>query len=174
MTDIEVLGIEEPFSLKALKKAYRDKSKSFHPDRNEDNLASHLAMIRLNLAYSNLKSQLENEPVYTEKQKPDDTAYAIYKDGIQRFQNIHPSRWKSFSMNLKSLTGASHTHSDTPDIIQNLIREMAMAYTSFTHIVNDHENSPWYADSLAKMKEIEKMTVRYIKIKESYETGQNN
>ena len=173
MTDFQVLGIDEPFSMEELKKAYRDKSKCFHPDRNEDNLTSHLAMIRLNLAYSNLKSQLTSEPVYTVKQKPDDSAYAIYKDGIQRFQNIHPSRWKSFSMNLKSLTGASHTRPDTPDIIQNLIREMAMAYTSFTHIVNDHENSPWYADSLAKMKEIEKMTVRYVKIKESYETGQD-
>ena len=49
-------------------------------------------MIRLNLAYSNLKSQLTSEPVYTVKQKPDDNAYAIYKDGIQRFQTIHPSR----------------------------------------------------------------------------------
>ena len=173
MTDFEVLGIDKPFSMEDLKKAYRDKSKCFHPDRNEDNLTSHLAMIRLNLAYSNLKSQLTNEPVYPEKQNPEDTAYAIYKDGVQRFQNIHPSRWKSFSMNLKSLTGASHARSDTPDIIQNLIREMAMAYTSFTHIVNDHENSPWYADSLAKMKEIEKMTLRYVKIKDSYEREQN-
>ncbi len=160
--------------MEELKKAYRTKSKCFHPDRNEDNLTSHLAMIRLNLAYSNLKSQLADNPSCTDEQKPDDTAYSIYKEGIQRFQNIHPSKWKSFSMDVKSLTGTSHSNAEAPDIIQNLITEMARAYTSFALIVNEHENSPWYADSFAKMKEIEKMTVRYVKIKESYETGQNN
>ncbi len=158
-----------------LKKAYREKSKSFHPDRNEDNLKSHLAMIRLNLAYSNLKSQLQKQPLSTnEKKKSDNSAYSIYKEGIQKFQNIHPSKWKSFSIDVKSASGTVHTHAEATGIIQNLISEMAEAYRSFTIIVNEHENSPWYADSLVKMKEIEKLTVRYAKIKESYEAEQNS
>ena len=174
MTDIQILGLNKSFSREELKKAYREKSKKLHPDRNKDNLKSHLAMIRLNQAYSNLQKQLEEKPLSIEEKQTNDTAYSIYKDGIQRFQNIHPSKWKLYSIDGLFNPNALHTHSEAPSIIQNLIKEMAEAYHSFSIIINEHENSPWYSDSLSKMKKIEKLTLRYMKIKESYEMEMND
>lgn len=168
MTDIQILGLNESFSHEELKKAYREKSKELHPDKNKDTLKSHLAMIKLNQAYSNLQKQLKEKPLLKMEKQTKDLAYSIYKDGIQKFQNIHPSKWKSYSIDGLFDPGAINTHSETPSIIQSLITEMAKAYHSFSLIINEYVNSPWFADSMNKMKEIEKMTQRYMKIKESY------
>ncbi|MBN1639296.1 MAG: J domain-containing protein [Ignavibacteriales bacterium] len=169
MTDIQILGINESFSREELKKAYREKSKELHPDKSKDTLKSHLAMIRLNQAYSNLQKQLKEKPQLKKEKQTKDLAYSIYKNGIQKFQNIHPSKWKSYSIDGLFDPSAINTHSETPSIIQSLITEMSEAYRSFSIIINEYVNSPWYADSMSKMKEIEKLTLRYIKIKESYE-----
>ena len=169
MTDVEILGLGEHFSHQELKKAFRKKSMQYHPDKNQDNLSSHLAMIRLNRAYSNLQKQVQQESVPEREETANDPAYSIYKEGIKKFQSIHPSRWKSFSLDGLFDPGAVDTHSETPLIIQSLITAMAEAYHSFSTIINEHETSPWFSDSLEKIKEIEKMTQRYMKIKESYE-----
>lgn len=174
MTDIEILGLNNTFSFEELKRAFRQKSKQFHPDKNQDNLNSHLAMIRLNQAYSNLHKQIKEKPVSKNLNIAKDIAYSIYKEGIQKFQNIHPSKWKSYSIDGLFDPSAISTHLETPSIIQSLITLMAEAYHSFSTVVNEHENSPWYSDSIMKMKEIEKMTERYLKIKESYELEMNN
>ena len=174
MTDIQILGLNESFSYEELKKAFRIKSKQLHPDKNQDNLKSHLAMIRLNQAYSNLQMQLKEIPLYSEEKKIKDLAYSIYKKGIQQFQNIHPSKWKSYSIDGLFDSSAVNTHSETPSIIQSLITEMAEAYHCFSIIINEYENTPWYSDSMNKKKEIEKLTLRYIKIKESYEKEMND
>ncbi len=174
MNDIQILGLNESFSYEELKKAFRKKSKQLHPDRNQDNLKSHLAMISLNQAYSNLQKQLKEKPFLKEEKKTKDLAYSIYKNGIQKFQSIHPSKWKSYSMAGLFDPSAINTHSETPSIIQSLITEMAEAYHSFSIIISEHENTPWYSDSISKMKEIEKLTLRYIRIKESYEREMND
>ena len=168
MTDYQVLGLDESFSYDELKKAYRKRSKHFHPDKNRDTLNSHLAMIRLNQAYSNLLALAKEKPVREKEQQSKDPAYSIYRDGISKFQDIHPSKWKSFSKEGLFDANAITTHSETPSIIQSLITGMAEAYHSFSIVVNEYKNCPWYTDSLNKMREIEKMTQRYMKIKESY------
>lgn len=174
MTDIQILGLNESFSRKELKEAFRRKSKQFHPDQNQDNLNSHLAMIRLNQAYSNLKKQVKENPFLNEEKQTKDLSYFIYKDGIQKFQSIHPSKWKSYSIDGLFDASAIITHEETPLIIQSLITVMAEAYNCFSIIINEHENSPWYSDSMRKMSEIEKLTQRYIKIKKSYELEMND
>ncbi len=174
MTDIEILGLNNSFSFEELKRAFRQKSKQFHPDKNQDNLNSHLAMIQLNQAYSNLQKKIKEKPVLNNRDLSIDTAYSIYKDGISKFQSIHPSKWKSYSIDGLFDPSAINTHSETPLILQSLITLMAEAYHRFSTVVNEHENSSWYSDSITKMKEIEKMTQRYIKIKESYEIEMND
>ena len=173
MTDCQILGLKESFSHDELKKAYREKSKQFHPDKNKDNLNSHLAMIRLNQAYSNLLKRSETAPPKKEEPRGGDIAYTIYKEGISKFQSIHPAKWKTYSKDGLFDPNAVTTHPETPSIIQAMITKMAEAYHSFSIIINEHENSPWYSDSLRKMREIEKMTQRYMKIKESYEQELN-
>ena len=170
MTDYQVLGLDNSFTYEELKKAFRKKSKQFHPDINKDTLNSHMAMIRLNQAYSNLLKTIDKTSGNNSVSPAKDNAYSVYKEGINRFQNIHPSKWKTFSKKGLFDSGAVKTNSDTPSVIQTLITEMAEAYHSFSTIVNEYENSPWYTDSLDKMCEIERMTKRYMKIKESYES----
>lgn len=60
------------------------------------------------------------------------------------------------------------TDPDVINIIDGLIIKMAEAYKLFSAISNEFETSPWFKDSKDKMVEIEKMSIRYIKIKESY------
>ena len=98
MNDLQVLGLNEMFTREELKKAFRKKAVRFHPDRNSDNLDSHLAMIRLNRAYANLLETLNDKAPATAAKQNDDPAYSIYREGIARFQSIHPSKWKSVSM----------------------------------------------------------------------------
>ena len=154
-------GVNNTFSFEELKRAFRLKSKQCHPDKNHDNLNSHLMMIRLNQAYSNLQKQIKKKPVLNNQNPIKDNAYSIYKEGIQKFQSIHPSKWKSYSIDGLFDPSVINTHSETPSIIQSLITLMAEAYHSFSAVVNEHESSPWYSDSVKKMKEIEKMTHRY-------------
>lgn len=175
MTDIQILGLKGPCSYEELKQAYRNKSKELHPDKNTDKLNSHLAMIRLNKAYTNLKKNFSETGKGLEKEKKEgkDQAYAIYKDGILKFQNIHPSKWKSYSIDGLFDAGAITTHPEAQLVIETLIADMAEAYRLFSVIVNEHKNSSWYFDSLDKMREIEILTPRYMKIKESYELEMN-
>ena len=168
------MGLNETFSFEELRRAFRQRSKQYHPDKNPDNLNSHLAMIRLNQAYSNLQKQIKEKPVLNNQTLTKDIAYSIYKEGIQKFQSIHPSKWKSYSIDGLFDPSRIKTHSETPTIIQSLITKMAEAYHCFSTVVNEYERSPWYSDSIKKMKEIEKMTHRYIKIKESYEIEMND
>ncbi|MBN1498807.1 MAG: J domain-containing protein [Spirochaetes bacterium] len=169
MTDYEVLEINESFTCDELKKAFRRKCKQFHPDKNNDSMQSHLAMIRLNQAYSNLLNLVKTGDA-GKKSEVKDEAYAVYKEGISLFQNIHPSKWKSYSIEGLFNAGAIETHPEALAVIKSLITGMAQAYLKFSIVAAEHETSPWYSDSLKKMKEIEKMTVRYKKIKKSYES----
>ena len=169
MTDYQVLELDEDFSYEELKKAFRKKAKQYHPDKNKDCLNSHLAMTRLNQAYSNLVKKVKAGQAHNEQLQSKDKAYSIYRKGIDKFCNIHPSKWKIYSIDGLFNTGAITTHSDTPSIIQSLIIQMAEAYRNFSIVINEYEGSPWYSDALRKMKEIEKMILRYSKIKESYE-----
>ena len=168
MNDYQVLGLEQDCSYAELKKAYREKSRLCHPDLNSDHLDSHLAMIRVNRAYANIASEIVEKPAVRAQVKEDED-YAVYRKGITKFQAIHPSRWKKYSVNGLFDPGAVATHSETPSVIQALITDLAEAYYCFSTVVNEYPDSQWYEDSLKKIKEIEKMTIRYVRIKESYE-----
>lgn len=172
MTDQKILGLKNDFSYNDLKKAFRQKALHFHPDKNDNCLKSHLAMIRVNQAYSNLLKILSNKtitkPLHKEN-KNIDHAYEFYKSGITKFQEIHPSKWKTYKKDGLFNPDAIKTHEQAPLIIESLITKMSEAYHSFSIVVNEYETSEWHSDSLQKMKELEKMTARYIKIKKSYE-----
>ena len=172
MNDLQVLGISGEYTLESLKKAFRLKSKRLHPDKNKDSLNSHLAMIRVNQAYANLYKMHDDIKEETEL-SPIDNAYSIYKAGIDMFQNIHPSKWKSYSKGGLFNAGSIETNREAPKIIQTLMDNMAEAYYKFSIIVNEYPQSCWYTDSKAKLKEIEKMTVRYVKIMKSYKSENN-
>lgn len=169
--DKQILGLSEGFSSHELKKAFRAKSKLFHPDRNSDSLQSHLAMIRLNQAYSNLAKAVESEEGKDaenhEVSGKTDQSYRIYKEGIEKFQKIHPSQWKSNNRNIFN-PHAVETDPKTLEILDNLIRSMAEAYHCFAVVANEYSKSSWAGDAKAKMKELEKMTIRYARIRESY------
>jgi len=166
MSDLEVLGLTEDYTYSDLKKAFRIKSKKLHPDINDNSLESHIAMIKLNQAYSNLLQLLEKPKEIEQKQKED--PYSIYRRGISVFQRIHPSKWKVTRKKGLFNPGAIETKSETPKIIKSMINDMAKAYHDFSIVVNQYPNSDWASDARTKMNVIEKMTVRYMKILCSY------
>ncbi len=171
MTDNDILGLDETFSYSELKKAFREKSKKFHPDTNQTTCNSHLSMIRLNQAYSNLLKKIDTQQTVSSVPERDD-AYIIYKKGIKIIQTIHPSQWKYFSIEGLFNADAVKTAVDTPAVIDSLINKMAEAYYMFSTVMSEHRDSPWTVDSIQKMREIEKLTKIYIKIKKSYESEQ--
>ena len=119
--------------------------------------------------------QIEEKPVFNKSGTKQKILHILFtKRESRKFQSIHPSKWKSYSINGLFDPSAINTHSEAPLILQSLITLMAEAYHRFSTVVNEHENSPWFSDSITKMKEIEKMTQRYIKIKESYEIEMND
>ena len=169
MTDRQILGLGETFTCEELKKAFRSKSKQFHPDRNSDSLNSHLAMIRLNRAYANLRKDTEEERPQAIRPETRDAAYQIYREGISQFQSIHPSQWIYLSREGLFDPAAANTRGEVPSIIRTMITRMARAYHCFSRVAEEYGNSPWHADSVRRMGEIEKMTGRYARIRESYE-----
>lgn len=159
MEDYKILGISKTYDLIELKKAYRNKIKQIHPDRNLNDSNSHFKIIKLNKAYENLKK------IIKDKSKLD---YSIYKRGVEIYKIIHPSKWKK--VNIRSVEDISvSSNPETIEIIDKLICEISEAYRCFSIIVNDYESSIWFNDSRIKMKELEKMSIRYLKIKKSYE-----
>lgn len=169
MTDYTVLGLSENFTFEELKKAFRNKSKSFHPDKNNDSYKSHLAMIRVNQAYTNLIGTV-TEPSRKKESNPEKNAYKIYKEGIAYFQSIHPSKWKKLNKNDLFNAHAIETDPESVRILDELIEIMAKAYHCFSIVRNEYPDSCWHNDSIQKIRDIEKMTVRYAKIKKSYES----
>jgi len=166
MNDFEILGLSKNCTMEDLKRAFRLKSKKYHPDRNDDPYISHLAMIRLNRAYSNIKEQMKDIPPDGMELKNDKNAYKRYKEAITLYQNIHPSQWKR----VKDIYN-SHAIDTDPEIINTLNRiidSIALSYQGFLSVINDFPNSCWYNDSKEKINELEKMTLRYAKIRESY------
>ncbi|MBN2625061.1 MAG: J domain-containing protein [Spirochaetales bacterium] len=170
MTDREILGLGETYTREELKKAYRLRARLCHPDRNEDSLNSHLAMIRLNRAYAGLLAAVPDTAPVTPDARGDE-AYRLYREGITLYQSIHPSRWKSVTRRGLFDPGAVGTDPRTPEIIESLIVKMAEAYRCFSRVAGEYDRSPWYEDSLRKMARIEKMTGLYGKIRESYGRG---
>lgn len=171
MTDREILGLNENFTSGELKQAFRNKSKIFHPDRNNDSYKSHLAMIRLNKAYGNLLSDLDTPPEKTSVQTAEDKAYSIYKEGVVNFQKIHPSQWKKINDIFNS--HAIETDGQVLPILDGLINAMAQSYYCFSLLISDYPDSCWIKDAAHKIRELEKMTIRYSKIKESYKRELN-
>jgi len=167
MNDHVILGLPDTYTKEELKKAYHSKAKEFHPDKNENKLQNHLAMIRLNQAYTNLKSQhspiVETDEIITE-----DQVYNIYKKGIELFQSIHPSKWKRTANGNIFSPDAIETDENAAMIIEKLLESMSSAYHCFSQVVNEYSFSCWAADSKSKLTDLEKMTHRYIKILNSY------
>jgi hypothetical protein len=167
VTDRQILGLAGEYTREDLKKAYRRRARLCHPDKNGDTLNSHLAMIRLNRAYASLLAAVpESSPAAPDT--TDDEAYRLYRKGITLFQGIHPSRWKSVTRRGIFDPGAVETQPEAPRIIESLMENMAEAYRCFSRVAGEYDGSPWYEDSLRKMAQIEKMTGRYGKIRESY------
>ncbi len=169
MTDLEVLGLKENYTLEELKDAFRRKSKILHPDCNESSLESHKAMIKLNQAYSNLLQKREMPKITAGKKETADDSYEIYRRAMENFMTIHPSKWKAVRKEGLFNPGAVVTDEETPNIIKSMIDRMASAYHDFSRVVSEHPNSPWAFDAKNKMKEIEKMTRRYMIMLKSYE-----
>jgi len=167
MTDYQFLGLKEHYTLDELKLAFRKKSKLYHPDRNHDSYKSHLIMIQLNKAYRNLRDKIKDSEAKQEKSSLEENVYKIYKEGITYYQNIHPSKWKSINDIYNS--HSVETDPKTVGILDELINSMAKAYHCFSVIRNEYPSSCWQQDAVQKIKEIEKMTLRYAKIKKSYE-----
>ncbi len=139
MDDCKILGLTENYSEKELKKAYQLKAKQFHPDKNENRLNNHLAMIRLNQAYSNLQRSI-TKPIVNENYQ-EDIAYGNYKKGIELFQAIHPSKWKKNPKKNLFSPDAIETENNAVEIIEELLESMSRAYFYFSLVVNDSSNS---------------------------------
>ncbi len=167
MTDREILGLGEHFTGEELKRAYRSRCKQIHPDRNGDTLKSHLAMIRLNRAYDSLLAEAM-VPAPQAPSPPADEAYPLYREGVTLYQAIHPSRWKSVTRRGLFDPSAVETSPETAAILEDLMGNMARAYRCFSRVVREYPRSPWGEDSLRKIREIEKMTLRYERIRDSY------
>lgn len=166
MTDLEILDLHADYTVADLKKAFRKKSKKLHPDVNSDSISSHLAMIQLNKAYSRLLSRNKVIPVADSVQSKD--SFSVYKQGVDLFQKVHPSQWKKVTLNDLFCNGGIKASSNTGSIIKDLINALSKSYYCFSKLVHEYQDSPWIDDAYDKMQQIEKMTVRYAKILQSY------
>ena len=83
-------------------------------------------MIRLNHAYSSLLKVVRHNESTNEKQEKDN-AYSIYREGILKYQNIPPSKWKTYSIDGLFNADAIKTSPETSAIIKSLLAEMAEA-----------------------------------------------
>ncbi len=174
--DCRIFGISENSTLSDLKIAYRKKVKEFHPDliANKDKIESHLLMIRINHAYNNLRNRfqrVEYNNITQKSAKSDkDFAYEFYKRGIDIYHSIHPSKWHRMRIESFFTKGSEEAENKrNASIIEDLVKLLPDAYYYFSVIMNEFPQSIWAGDSKKKMVEIEKMTVRYTKIIESYQ-----
>jgi hypothetical protein len=98
-----------------------------------------------------------------------DPAYALYKTAMRFYMAIHPSAWAA-QPNAPSAPSTDRGGEDdeTREKVRRLIRLFPKAYYYFSLVVTDYPDSPWAADAREKMETIERRTVSYKRIIESF------
>jgi DnaJ domain len=175
--DFQILGIPQTDDLNIIKAAYRKRVKEIHPDiiNEKSSLNQHLLFIQINQAYERIISnvQLIDNKVIPKVNTSNglvnskDPAYAYYKTAIKYFQKIHPSSWtKKYNDSIEELN--EEKKPEVLHLVSDLMNLFPKAYYYFSIVVHDYSSSPWYSDSYEKMGIIEKRTMMYKKILDSF------
>ena len=168
----EILGITKNSSIEDIKSAYRIIVKELHPDtgRNRDQREAHEKMIEIIDAYETVLHGSYDATTCEDSipvRASEDREYEYYKKGIELFRNVHPSKWKRVT--LKSLFEYSEKEEErTAEIIASLVGYLSEAKYYFSVVVHDYPSGRWGHDSEEKIRQIDKMMVRYQKIIQSY------
>ena len=172
------MGISRTNDINILKAAYRKRVKEIHPDidNEKSSLNKHLLFIQVNQAYERIIGKAVNiENKIVKAPSADNNglvnskgpAYAYYKTAIRYFQKIYPSSWtKKYDDSVKEID--EEKRKEVLHLISNLLRLFPKAYYYFSIVVHDYSSSPWYSDSYEKMSVIEKRTLMYRNILESF------
>jgi DnaJ domain len=177
--DFLILGISQTNDLNIIKAAYRKRVKEIHPDidNEKSSLNKHLLFIQVNQAYERIignASNIEKKVIVGINTSnglvnSKDPAYAYYKTAIRYFQKIHPSSWtKKYNDNIDELDEGKKP--EILHLVSDLLKLFPKAYYYFSIVVHDYPNSPWYSDSYEKMGIIEKRTMMYKNILNSFNT----
>lgn len=171
----EILGITKTTSIEDIKKAYRTKVKELHPDigRNRDQSEAHEKMIEIVHAYETVLRGSGDTTTFDDSipaRASRDREYEYYKKGIGIFRNVHPSKWKRVT--LKTLFEYSDEWEEgTAEIVAALVGNLNEAKYYFSVVVRDYPTGRWSSDSEEKIRQIDKMMIRYQKIIQSYRNG---
>jgi len=178
ISDYQILGITETNDISIIKMAFKKRAKELHPDTSNDEkrLKNHLIFIEVNRAYHRLinrKSNVSNIQISNSRPGSDldlkvhsDPAYVYYKNGMACFQKIHPSSWNDHNSNIINI---DETEIEKTKLkVSEIINLFPKAYHYFSNVVNDYPDSPWAYDAREKMEMIERRTIKYKKILESF------
>ena len=86
-----ILGLEPPVSESEIKKAYRNKAKTLHPDRNPGNKKAEEKFKLLVKAYEDLTNQISN----SFNGKPGKEEDSFYQ-GFQKYRKQYQTKFKTF------------------------------------------------------------------------------
>ena len=87
-----ILGLEPPVSESEIKKAYRNKAKTLHPDRNPGNKKAEEKFKLLVKAYEDLTNQISNSFTGKPGKEEEDSFY----QGFQKYRKQYQTKFKTF------------------------------------------------------------------------------
>ena len=134
--------------------------KKYHPDLHDNSymesmyseitkiLVNKLNEVKLNKNEINIKKHNKNKEM----------DYFYYKSGIRFYKNIHPDKF--YKRNPDS-TYETKTYNDFIKILNGIYLSFNTAQYYFNKVINDCPQSPYYEDSVLKIKLLKKLYKSY-------------
>ncbi len=189
LSDCEILGLAQTDDITAIKKAYRARVKTLHPDVINDvsDLKNHYLFVEVCKAYERLvckskdndggkgRSTQSHTDINNGIQKHKDPSYVYYKSACKYYETVHPTHWnldQTITVNGKTRED-NELQEETKDKVRIIAGLLPKAYYYFSVVVHEYPESVWAQDAQEKMLLIEKRMRLYRKILESFNSWNN-
>jgi hypothetical protein len=99
-----------------------------------------------------------------------DPAYVLYKNAMKLFMKVHPSQWTADIDKIAEtyIPGHEAANAEIQAQVRELVTLFPKAYYYFSLVFHEYPESVWAPDAQDKMRLIERRTMQYKRIIESF------
>jgi hypothetical protein len=99
-----------------------------------------------------------------------DPAYVLYKNAMKLFMKVHPSQWTADVDQIAEtyIPGHDEINAEIQGRVRELVTLFPKAYYYFSLVFHEYPESVWAPDAQDKMRLIERRTMQYKRIIESF------
>jgi len=134
--------------------------KKYHPDLCNNSYLESMYNEITKILVNKLNSVKANDNIDNESaaDKTNEQDYIYYKAGIKYYKNIHPNKF--YKRNADS-TFKTKTYNEYILILNKIYLSFNLSEYYFNKVINEYSQSPYYEDSLIKIRLLKKLYKSY-------------